>query len=374
MSPARLLAALVALTMIAGAAPAAASTGDRWTLADHRRVPLDYHHGLTHVGSDLFFVGASGGGYLTGVGLQRITANASLIPATLQGDVGFDRVGDPTYDRSGARLLVPLECHRASRSSEPNTCGVGGLGVIDPVTLAWRYWVRLDAATTTWAEISPDGEMVWTSSGRDLVAYRASDVSPRHAADGPGSASIRPLRRLRGAVPSSGVGGAAFSGGKLLLAGRSGAPRVWSVDLATGRRTPTLRLAGTRAEVEGLAVTAPSGGLLQLLLAPGAIKHPTYGTGRSELLTFVPSSYRVAASANLKGSALVVHATLRYGVHSHVLAGATVRVAGRALITDTAGDARFTLSAQPRRPLRVTVAKGGLQGVTLTVHPRTATG
>jgi hypothetical protein len=86
------------------------------------------------------------------------------------------------------------------------------------------------------------------------------------------------------------------------------------------------------------------------------------------------SRYRVVASATLEGSALVVHATLRYGAHSHVLTGATVRFGRKVEMTDAAGDAHFTLSARPRRPLRVTVAKGRLQKLTLTIRPRTSSG
>ena len=29
-----------------------------------------------------------------------------------------------------------------------------------------------------WAETSPDGALVWTSSGNDLLAYRSSEVTP----------------------------------------------------------------------------------------------------------------------------------------------------------------------------------------------------
>ena len=371
------LAALVTLTIAAGGAPATAATGDRWTLVEHRHVPIEYYQGLTHVGSRTFFVGVFRGGYLTDGKLRRLKARANLIPTALQHSIGFNHIGDPSFDSADERLLAPLECYYPLRR-KPNTCGFGGVGVIDPVTLAWRYWVRLDAvdvAKAMWAEVSPDGTLLWTSSGRDLLAYRLADISPQNAATDRGSPPIRPLRRLRGAVPPSGANGAAFSDGKLLLSGhRDGVPEVWSVDLATGKRTLQLRLPQIRAEVEGIAVTEPSGGKLRLLLTPGVIRSPTYGAGHSELLTFVPVDYRVAASATLDGSTLVVHATLRYAATSHALPGATVRVGDKVRLTDGSGYARFALAAVPRQPLTVNVAKGRLRALTLTVRPHTAAG
>lgn len=375
----RSLAAPVALVAFSGAAPASAATSDRWTLIEHRSVPIEYYQGLTHAGSQLFFVGVFRGGYLTDARLRRLRANPNLIPPSVRSAAGFNHIGDPTYDSAGGgRLLAPLECYEPLRP-QPNTCGFGGIGVVDPRTLAWRYWVRLDRAEVPkamWAEVSPDGRLVWTSSGRDLVAYRSADISESHAATGPTSAPIRAVRRLRRAVPPSGAHGGAFWRGRLLLSGsRRGVPQVWAVNLRTGKRTLQLRLPGTRAEVEGLAVAAAGGGTLQLLLAPGTTRRPTYGAGHSELLSFVPRSYRVTASASLKGSTLLVRAALRAAAaRSRPLEGATVRVRGRSGRTDSAGEVSFTLSRPPRQPLTVTVAKGGLREVKMLVRPRTARG
>jgi hypothetical protein len=98
--------------------------------------------------------------------------------------------------------------------------------------------VKLDPAEipkAMWVEASPDGQLLWTSSGPDLLAYDASKVSPANAA--PGAAPIQSVRRLPGAVPPSGVTGAAFYGGRLLLAGAQGTTyQVWSVNVATGAR------------------------------------------------------------------------------------------------------------------------------------------
>ena len=60
-------------------------------------------------------------------------------------------------------------------------------------TLAFRYYVKLDPAQIAkamWVESSPDGRLLWTSSGSDLLAYRAADVSRR----GPRPAGRRCVR------------------------------------------------------------------------------------------------------------------------------------------------------------------------------------
>jgi hypothetical protein len=283
---------VAALALLTGAAPAAraAAPPDRWKPQGRTSVPIDYYQGLTHAGASLFFVGVFEGGYLTGPDLREHRRNTALIPSAVQTAAGFNHIGDPTYDPShGGRFLLPLECYHPDLP-QPNTCGFGGFGILDPVTLAWRAWVRLDGADVPkamWAEVSPDGRLVWTSSGRDLVAYRTADVSSAHAAFGAASPPIRPVRRLVGAVPPSGVSGAAFAAGKLLLAGGdTGVPEIWAVDLASARRVRVLRLAATtRAEVEGIDVGRD--GKLRWLLTPSTLPDPTFGTGHSELLTFV---------------------------------------------------------------------------------------
>ena len=139
----------------------------------------------------------------------------------------------------------------------------------DPDTLAWRYYVKLDRAEipkAMWAESSPDGELIWTSSGNDLLAYRSSDVSAANAA--PGAAPIRSVRRLVGAVPPTGITGAVFDRGRLLLAGESnGTYQVWAIDTRTGARRLELEttLCG---ESEGLDRISTLGGDLHWLIAP----------------------------------------------------------------------------------------------------------
>jgi hypothetical protein len=46
-----------------------------------------------------------------------------------------------------------------------------------------------------WAEVSPDGRWVWASSGTDLLAYDASQVSAANA--GPAGAPLAASKRVR---------------------------------------------------------------------------------------------------------------------------------------------------------------------------------
>ena len=98
-------------------------------------------------------------------------------------------------------MLLPLECFTPGAPNGGNTCGTGSIGVADPRTLAFRYYVKLDPAEIAkamWVESSPDGRLLWTSSGSDLLAYRAADVSAgtgragrRAAPRGPAAARAR---------------------------------------------------------------------------------------------------------------------------------------------------------------------------------------
>ena len=139
--------------------------------------------------------------------------------------------------------------------------------------------MKLDPAEipkAMWVEASPDGSCSGPRAGTDLLAYRAADVSPANAA--PGAAPIHSVRRLAGAVPPSGVTGAAFYRGRLLLAGAQGTTyQVWSVDLATGARRLELELKNVQGEAEGLRVRPRcSAARLHFLVAPLAAK-PTFG-------------------------------------------------------------------------------------------------
>jgi hypothetical protein len=137
-----------------------------------------------------------------------------------------------------------------------------------------------------WNEVSPDGSLVWTSSGGDVLAYRTADISRADAA--PGHVPIHSVRRLRGAVPPSGITGATFIGERMFVAGQDGeAFRVWSIDLATGARRLEIerQIVG---ESEGLLTASLKGGTLHWLVQPYNTerKPPTYSPDHATLLSF----------------------------------------------------------------------------------------
>jgi hypothetical protein len=110
------------------------------------------------------------------------------------------------------------------------------------------------------------------------------------------------------------------------------------------------------------------GGVLHWLLspfAPGGAK-PTYGTGHSELLTFVPAAdarLRVrAAPAHLpagRATRITVTVTERYAGRVHRVEGARVSAGAGAAHALTGPDGKARLRVGPRPPgrLRITASK-----------------
>jgi hypothetical protein len=303
--------------------------------------------------------------YRTDRDLRENAANPNALTPDLTA-LGFNHIGDLTWDaREGGRLLLPLECYVPGAPNGGNTCGRGAIGVADPATLRLRYAVALDPLDipkAMWAEVSPGGSELWTSSGDDLQAYDTAAVAPGAVAP------PRPVRRLVGAVPPSGVTGAAFYRSRLFLAGQDGgALQVWSVDV-TGATPPVLELElqGVAAESEGLDVLDARGGLLHWLLspfAPGGAK-PTYGTGHSELLTFVPAAeaglrVRVRPARLVAGRAarVTITVTHRYRGRVHRVQRARVAIGGAHALTGRDGTARMTVRRARPGLLRVTAAK-----------------
>jgi hypothetical protein len=360
LASAALAAALAVPGLAAGADPG------RWRLAQADSVTLEYFQGLTHSAAGTwFFDGITVGLFRTDRDLRRSAQNANAITPDLAAQ-GFNHIGDLTWDaREGGRLLLPLECYVPGAPNGGNTCGRGAIGVADPATLKLRYAVALDPADipkAMWAEVSPGGSELWTSSGRDLLAYDTAGVAPG------ATAPPRPVRRVAGAVPPSGVTGAAFYRGRLFLAGQDGgALQVWSVDV-TGATPPVLELElpGVAAESEGLDVLDARGGLLHWLLspfAPGGAK-PTYGTGHSELLTFVPAAeaalrVRVRPARLVAGRAtrVTITVTHRYSGRVHRVQGARVAIGGAHALTGRDGTGRLTVRRARPGSVRVTATK-----------------
>ena len=288
----RLIATLVATiaTALAVAPATYAQDPGQWLLTGESQVPINYWQGLTSspYESTLFFTGFNQGLWQTTPTLRQTAGNASAIPPAVNQTEGYNHIGDPTWNPGdGGRVLLPLECFV---SGVGNTCGTGSFGVADPRTLAWRYYVKLDPAQikkAMWAETGPLGYLIWTSDGNDLLAYRTTDIKAANA--GPNGPLIEPVRRLVGAVPPSGITGAVFYRGKLLLAGANGNTfQVWSVNTWTGARQLVLEMQAC-GESEGLDIIPTLGGELHWVIAPfQAGCSPTFGPSVA-LLHFIPT-------------------------------------------------------------------------------------
>jgi hypothetical protein len=123
-----LIAAAVAA---AGAAPACAS----WRASTAGRASIAYNNGVAfdQAGGNFFFDGVSSrtnsGLYRTNSQLVQTASNGAVIPPT---EEGYNHAGDLSFDARGRRILLPLECFYPGGGD--NTCGVGALGVADPIT------------------------------------------------------------------------------------------------------------------------------------------------------------------------------------------------------------------------------------------------
>ena len=361
---------ILALSASAALAPAAGALDPgRWVLTGASSVPTTYYQGLTSDPAQrrVYFVGVFTGVWRTTPRLLQSAGVADAIPPAVRATEGYNHIGDLTWNRAeGGRLILPLECYQPGVG---NTCGSGSFGVADPDTLVWRYHVKLDPAEipkAMWAESSPDGQLIWTSSGNDLLAYRSSDVSTANAA--PAAAPIRSVRRLVGAVPPTGVTGAVFHQGRLLLAGESnGTYQVWAIDTRTGARRLELEttLCG---EAEGLDRITTLGGDLHWLIAPfdpGC--QLSYGP-TSALLHFVrtPGSPRLAVSVirvvadQLPGR---VRARVRVTRAGHPVRSARVGFAGARARTNRHGSAVLRTRLQLPGRFKALARKGAHYGL-----------
>jgi hypothetical protein len=364
-------ALLVGVALLA-ASPAAAEAG-AWHATGASRIPLEYYQGVTAdpLGR-LWFDGVFAGLYRADARLREQRRNEAVIPAAVTAAEGYNHVGDISWDSGeGGRVLLPLECYYPGRPGGANSCGTGSIGVADPETLRWRYSVKLDPteiAKAMWIEASPDGRLLWTSAGADLLAYRASDVTPARAAP------IRAVRRLPGAVPPEGITGAAFYGDRLFVAGQQDtAFRIWSIDLRTGARR--LEIERTMVgESEGLVAADTLGGTLHWIVTPidAAGRPPTYPPPGNVLLHF--SARRVPLRLSARPPRLVVghttHVRFKATVRDVAAAGVAVRFAGRLKLTSAAGAADFTVT--PSRPERYVASgtRADLRPALLTLRAR----
>jgi hypothetical protein len=355
-------AALLALVALLVSAPAAHA--QRWVLTGASSVPNQYWQGLTSdpAKKRVFFVGVFEGLWRTTPSLRQTAGVGNVIPTDVTAGRGYNHIGDPTWNPGdGGRVLLPMECYTPGVG---NTCGTGSFGVADPATLAWRYFVPLDPAEipkAMWAETSPDGKLVWTSSGNDLLAYRSSEIAPGHA-------PLHAAKRLRNAVPPSGVTGGVFVGGRLLLAGTddTGRNQVWSIDTKTGKRRLELqeKFCG---ESEGLDTISTLGGTLHWLVGPSGENgcKLTYGPS-SALLHFVapPGKRGLRVSATRHGSKVSVRVTR----HRMPVSGARVTFASAHGRTNAHGRATLKVKLVLPGRFKALARAGGRYGVSKLVE------
>lgn len=303
----RLVARLGLLTVVGmlmgwQAAPAFAG----WKLNSTTWTNVAYNQGIAfdQTLGNFFLVGVdsttNSALYRTGADVSLQAANLAVIPPTKQ---GYNHVGDLSFDAKNvsstntgeARVLLPLECYYPS--SGGNTCGSGAIGVVDPSSLDFLYYVRLwtgQIQKAMWDEISPDGRWIWTSSGTHLLVYNAADVN-KTTADNQlaGVWGGIGAKDLGAVLPTGNVTGGAFytdpvSGGPHLLLALNRGTYFQVVSYAVGTAsdgsptllstTPSTEVTVTQSssnnEPEGLATSGvfagsyPLGGVLHWQMLP----------------------------------------------------------------------------------------------------------
>jgi hypothetical protein len=346
---------------LAASAPAQASDPGTWVRTAQLFEPAYYRQGLASnpATGEVFFSGSSAGIYRTRSG-KELAQNTAPIPPDVAQREQYNHIGDIAFDSlEGGRLLLPLESY-APFQPDQNPSKTGAAGVMDPATLRWKYYVKLDPAEIPKAMMFATDEangIVWTPVGKDLLAYNLSDINPANAApDGP---VIHSVRRLVGVVPD-GVGGAVVFGGRIYFsASANGVEHVDSVDANTGASRVEIEMPGD-LEAEGMDVGPYLGGFLHWQLVPGL--------SATQLFNFVPTGSTLRLRLNharvRAGKKSVITATVTVVANGNVipLPGAQVRLAGRIAKTNAAGIAK----------LKVKPARGGYRAQAFLKGLRTA--
>ncbi len=374
----RLPALAIVLALLASAAPASAGTGaGDWIKAGKSTMPINYYQGITHdTGGKVYFDGVYSGLYRTDTKLKEEARNDDVIDPGAKQNPGFNHIGDITWDKAeGGRIILPLECYNPTQNPA-NTCGIGGFGVADPDTLTWKYWVKLDPADipkAMWAETSPDGKLIWTSSGQDLLAYDAADVNLANAqppsADAP---AIRPSRRLVGAVPAHGITGAVFVGPRLFLAGQDGARfQVSSVDLATGTSRPEIQET-INGESEGLDTFTGLGGTFHWMVMPASrTGPPTFASDKGTLLHYKSRPTKLDVTVTPRRVKPGRRTRFSFRVvddNADPVKGATVTFAGGRARTNSRGRANITRTLSKTGAFSAVARKSGLKSARAIVR------
>jgi hypothetical protein len=208
----------------------------RWKLVSTTSIRIFYYQGMTQDGQGHFyFDGVDNGLFKTDSSFNQLAGTTPYIPADVAARDKYNHIGAITFSKT-AGVLLPMECY--DDATDTNCANTGAIGVAAPVTLAWKYEVKLDPTNikkAMWAAVSPNGKLLWTSSGNNLLAYSMADISPAHS--WPTHAAIAPVRILKNSIPASGVDGGAFYAGRLYLNGSVGdTEQVWSIDTSNGAR------------------------------------------------------------------------------------------------------------------------------------------
>lgn len=212
------LVAASALAAALGAAWIPAAFGaDRWNKVGYTITSWHYRHsqGITFDPmTRTFFLAGNINLYRATESVDAVSGRNNVIPLAVKRTLGYNHLGDITYDTGRHRVLLPLECLYKKR----NTCQTGSIAAIDPVSLTWLYYVKLDPAyikKAMWVEVSPDGRWIYTSSGRNLLAYSAAEVNPANRA----TTGRKLVPKWSAPVlPAPGVTGATFVRDRLFVA------------------------------------------------------------------------------------------------------------------------------------------------------------
>ena len=311
----RIVSRLVVLAVAAAPGLCAAPAAANWRLSNTSFASILYNQGITfdQAGGDFFLDGvtsaSNSGLYRTNSDLSLTAADFAVIPGTTE---GYNHAGDLSLDPLRRRILLPLECYYPANGG--NTCGVGAIGVADPTTLRFLYYVNLapeQIAKAMWVEASPDGRWIWTSSGTHLLVYRASDINPEVARQQRAGTMGGIVGEDLGAVlPTDSVTGASFytepfthTPHLLLALNRGTYSEIVSYELGPWWGTPRLTSPTPTSlitvpqsffdhESEGLAITrplnlsTPLGGVLHWQMLPVITLLSLY----SRILTYSPSA------------------------------------------------------------------------------------
>src|SRR5829696_9166711 len=146
MTPRSVLLPAMFLVALLAAAPSHAADPGRWTEVRRSPIPIFYYQGVAaDPAKNFFFDGINVGLYRTDAALNETGKSDNVVPADVSTREGYNHIGDIAYDlREGGRVLLPMECYVPRGPNGGNTCGTGSIGVANPETLAWRYYVKLD--------------------------------------------------------------------------------------------------------------------------------------------------------------------------------------------------------------------------------------